>query len=75
MTTKELISILSKYPADTVLNNINQVVENAPNNVSLYYKESLQEVEDRKRRIEEANRKHQEEFDRRGEITSFANRW
>lgn len=75
MTTKELISILSKYPADTVLNNINQVVENAPNNVSLYYKESLQEAKDRKRRIEEANREHRERMDKSGEITSFANRW
>lgn len=75
MTVKELIKKLSQYPEDTKIDNINLVTKSSVNSVSLYYKESPKEIKNRQRCIEEANRRHQEEFDKRGEITSFANRW
>lgn len=75
MTVRELINKLSRYSDNTEIHNINQVVENSSTNISLYYKESPQEIKDRQRRIDEANREHREKMDRGGEITSFANRW
>lgn len=69
MTVQELIIKLSKYPRDMEISRVNSVFENMDGKLTLTHMELS------KRRREKGYEKHQEEMDRRGEITSFANRW
>lgn len=70
MTVKELIEALSKYPEDTVVYS-NEILKNFKGELVLQHKNTKEEDE----YLEELKRKSQEELDRSGEITSFANRW
>lgn len=75
MTVGELIDKLSKYPLDMTVSSVNTVFENMSGEVSLIYRDTPEEAEKREQNRIDALRRHQEDFDRRGEITSFANRW
>ena len=58
-----------------VISRVNSVFENMDGKLTLTHKDTPEEMELSKRRREKGYEKHQEEMDRRGEITSFANRW
>ena len=75
MTVQELIIELLKYPRDMEITRVNSIFENAGGKLTLTHKDTPEEIELLIRGEEEWNRRHQERMDRRGEITSFANRW
>lgn len=75
MTVQELIIELSKYPRDMKITRVNSVFENAGGELTLTHKDTPEEIELSNKREEEWHRRHKEMLDRRGEITSFANRW
>lgn len=70
MTVKELIEALSKYPEDTIVYS-NEIRKNFKGELVLHHKNTKEEDE----YLEKLKRESQEELDRSGEITSFANRW
>lgn len=70
MTVKELIVALSCYPEDTVVYS-NEIHKNFKGELVLQHKNTKEEDE----YLEQLRRESQEELDRSGEITSFANRW
>lgn len=75
MNVKELIEELSKYPMDMEIAQINSVYESVSGQVVLTHRDTLQDVEKRKRRAEEWDKQHSERMESSGEITSFSNRW
>lgn len=70
MTVKELIVALSCYPEDMVVYS-NEICKNFKGELVLQHKNTKEEDE----YLEKLRRESQEELDRSGEITSFANRW
>lgn len=75
MTVGELISKLSHYSMDKEICKINCVSENMRGKIILTHKDTLEEINEIRRRNEEWNRQHSERIENQGEITSFANRW
>lgn len=73
-TVDELIKELSKYPKDVKVYT-NHIVKNFQGELSIVHKETPEEKAIRDREKERWNREHEERMERRGEITSFANRW
>lgn len=70
MTVKELIVALSRYPEDMIVYS-NEIRKNFKGELVLQHKNTKEEDE----YLEKLRRESQEELDRSGEITSFANRW
>lgn len=73
-TVEELISALAKYPKNTMVYS-NYITQNPKGELVIEHQRTLEEEEVHKKEMEELDREHQERMDRRGEITSFANRW
>lgn len=73
-TVGELISALSKYPKDMKVYS-NHITRNLAGQIIIDHENSPEE-EEMERRLEEYRRREDRERERRrGEITSFANRW
>lgn len=73
-TVEELINELSKYPKDTKVIS-NAIRENFCGELIIFHEDTPEEKEMREKAQEKWNWDYQERMDRRGEITSFANRW
>lgn len=73
-TVGELISALAKYPKDMRVHS-NHITQNFLGELVIEHKRTPEEEEFYERQTERFNREYQERMDRRGEITSFANRW
>lgn len=73
-TVEELIIELSKYPKDMRVHS-NHIVQNLLGELVIEHKITPEEEKTHEMEIERLNREYQERMDRRGEITSFANRW
>lgn len=73
-TVEELISALSKYPRDMKVYS-NHITKNLAGQIIIDHENSPEE-EANERMLEEYRRREDRERERRrGEITSFANRW
>lgn len=73
-TVEDLINELAKYPKDMKVYS-NNITQNLLGELVIEHKRTLEEEEYYKKETERFNREYQERMDRRGEITSFANRW
>lgn len=73
-TVEGLINELTKYPRDMKVYS-NNITQNLLGELVIEHKRTPEEEEAHERETERFNREYQERMDRRGEITSFANRW
>lgn len=73
-TVKEVINELTKYPKGMKVYS-NSITQNLFNELVIEHKRTPEEEKTYKMEIERLNREYQERQDRKGEITSFANRW
>ena len=69
-TVKEIIKSLSKLPQDMEVYS-DSIYTNLKGQLVFKHENTKEEKE----HLEKLNREYQERMDRRGEITSFANRW
>lgn len=73
-TVEELINELTKYPKNMKVYS-NNITQNLLGELVIEHKRTPKEEEYYERQTERYNKEYQERMDRRGEITSFANRW